>query len=142
MKRPKKRIEVATQAMKRLEGASRSNHKCKICRHLLRGEIDQMIAAGIRYDSIVEFASERGLQLSSSGLSRHRANHLMMSESEALKELENADTAVNKVLTRLVCELGRRSLKDLSTKQIAAYIQASLEVSLALRAQSPVQASG
>lgn len=139
MKRPEKPEQFAAAAMKRLEGASRSKNRCKICAHLLRNEIDEMLVAGIRYASILSFARERGFQISLSSLSRHRNNHLRVSESEALKDLENVDTAVREVLTRLVRELKRRNLKDLSTKQIAVYTQAALEVSLALRSSPPTR---
>lgn len=137
MKRPKKPEQFAAVAMKRLEGASRSKSKCKICAHPLRDDIDELLIAGFKGNAIVDYADERGLKITNSGLSRHRNNHLRVSESEAREALEDADTAVRKVLTKLVRELKRRNLEELSTKQVAAYTQAALEVSLALRSSPP-----
>lgn len=137
MKRPKKPEQFAAAALKRLESASRSKSKCKICAHSLRDDIDELLIAGVKGNAILKFAGERGLKITNSGLSRHRNNHLRVSESEAREALDDADTAVRKVLTKLVRELKRRSLEDLSTKQIAIYTQAALEVSLALRSSPP-----
>lgn len=136
-RRPDGPKQLAVSAMKRLEDSSRSESKCKVCAHHIRHSIDAMISEKVAYDDIISFASECGLQLSKSSLSRHKTNHLLTSEREALQELEDADTAVKKVLTKLVRELKRRDLRDLSTKQLVAYTQAALEVSVAHRSLAP-----
>ena len=141
MKRRKLRNlgELSKSAMKRIEEVSRSESKCKICMSQLRDEIDARIIEGEKYEIIVSFASEQGLGISESGISRHRNNHLLALEREADIQLENPETAVKKVLARLVRELEHRDLESLSTKQLAAYTQAALEVSVAFRSPPPTE---
>ena len=138
-KKPKSLRQLSESAMRRIEDASRSESKCKICMSQLRGEIDVRIIDGETHEAIINFASNHGFRLSSSGISRHRNNHLLALESEAVKQLEDPETAIKKVLARLVRELEYRDLENLSTKQLAAYTQAALEVSVAFRSPPPTE---
>lgn len=124
MKRPEKPEQFAAAAMKRLEGASRSKNKCKICAHLLRNEIDEMLVAGIRYASILSFARERGLQISLTGISRHRNTHLLGPGSDVLSQIEDA---IKKHLARCLRELKGRKVESLSVEELIASAQTAVE---------------
>ena len=98
--------------------------KCKICTHPLRDEIDEMLLAEIRYASILMFAGEHGLQLSASGLSRHKNHHFGNSESDLIAQIEDA---VKKHLARCLRELKRRDVESLSVEELIANAQTAAE---------------
>ncbi len=99
-----------------------SEWKCKICKSAHRDEIDALILGGTRYVDIIKVASERGMSISESGISRHKSAHTVAPGSAA-KRLESFELEAHATYMRLMQEVRDRDFKKLTTAQLLASAQ-------------------
>jgi glutathione S-transferase len=125
------------------------NSRCKICTSSLREEIDLMLIGetlledGTRFEyvEIMRWASDKGLQISAGGLSRHRTNHLnpaVQATLETQRMIEAVSAATGKKLsihTAIANAIAAKALRLLNDKE-ADFDAMQLEklLNLALRA--------
>ncbi len=125
------------------------NSRCKICTSSLREEIDLILIGetlledGTRfeYSEIIRWASDKGLQISAGGLSRHRTNHLnpaVQATLETQRMIDAVSAATGKKLsmhTAIANAIAAKTLRLLNDKE-ADFDAMQLEklLALALRA--------
>jgi hypothetical protein len=113
--------------------------KCKICKSDYRDEIDALILRGTKYEDIVNFAAERGLSISESGITRHKQSHTLAPRSEVTKRLENSELAAHALYTRIMRELHDRDLKELATAELLTHARGAGEVLVGFRSLKEVR---
>ncbi|MDX2008218.1 MAG: phage protein Gp27 family protein [Meiothermus sp.] len=136
--------------------------RCKVCLSPLREQVDAMLLGetrrpdGMPYrvEDIVEWAADKGEQLSAGGLSRHRTNHLMPALGAALeaqqvmeaiskstgKQMSLQVAFTNVLIHKLLRYLEDFDAKEVDPKQVAKLletgvkaVQASLQLEKAER---------
>lgn len=113
---------------------------------MLTGETRTPEGAYYRYEEIVGWAAERGLEISAGGLSRHRSNHLMPAVGQALetqtvmeaiskatgKQLSLHAAVVNVIAHKALRLLDETDLKDLDPIKALGLAVRSAEAALRL----------
>lgn len=128
--------------------------RCKVCTSPLREEVDARLlgerrtpeGAYFRYEEIVAWANQQGLDISSGGLSRHRSNHLLPAVGQALetqavmeavakatgKQLSLHSAVVNVIAHKALRLLDETDLKDLDPIKALNLAVRSAEAALRL----------
>jgi hypothetical protein len=60
----------------------RNEQRCKICRSLLRADVDKMLVDNKPYKEIVAFCKKKGLDIGGHNLTRHKQRHIQISNQE------------------------------------------------------------
>lgn len=112
-----------------------TEQKCKICMSPHRDTLDAMLSRELtrddgdyyRYSQIVDWATDRGLVISESGLSRHRTNHQQPSLMAALDAQRYIDAvgaatgrklSLHSALSNIIVSKVLRLLDDTDLSQI------------------------
>jgi hypothetical protein len=112
-----------------------TERRCKICTSPLRGEIDRLLLGDERRDDgglyrqidVIAWASQRGLELSPAGLSRHYHGHVqpsvnamleVESQMKALQEVTGKKLSLPRVFANVVLSKMMRYLDNLSDERL------------------------